>query len=74
MTVWNIHFLNARDDLTGVLPEIRAAARDAVARVADHAELPRFDLVLRAQVEGAGQVGARRHAGGRGRGRRLRRG
>jgi uncharacterized protein YjaZ len=52
MTVWNIHFLNARDDLTGVLPEIRAAARDAVAQVADHAELPRFDLVLRAQVEG----------------------
>lgn len=47
MTVWNIHLLNARHALTPVLSEIRAAARDAVARVQDHADLPRFDLVVK---------------------------
>lgn len=51
MTVWNIHFLNARHALTRVLPEIRAAAREAVARVGDHADLPRFDLVVKAGPE-----------------------
>lgn len=48
MTVWNLHLLNARNALTGIMPELRATAREAVARVSDHAELPRFDLVIRA--------------------------
>lgn len=47
MTVWNIHFLNARSALNGVMPEARAAARQAVAAVEDHVALPRFDLVIR---------------------------
>ena len=47
MTVWNIHFLNARTALTGVMPETRAAAREAVAAAEDHTPLPRFDLVIR---------------------------
>ncbi|WCR11320.1 hypothetical protein JHW45_02640 [Paracoccus stylophorae] len=47
MTIWSIHLLNARHALTRVLPEIRAAAREAVARVRDHAELPDFDLVVK---------------------------
>ena len=47
MTVWNIHFLNARNALTGVMPETRAAAREAVAAAEDHTPLPRFDLVIR---------------------------
>lgn len=51
MTVWNIHFLNARHGLTRVLPEIRAAAREAVARVGDLVDLPRFDLIVRAGPE-----------------------
>lgn len=52
MTIWNIHFLNARHDLTRVLSEVRAAARDAVAKASAHVELPAFDLVVRAQAEG----------------------
>lgn len=48
MTVWNIHFLNARHGLTRVLPEIRMAAREAVALVEEHCDLPRFDLIVRA--------------------------
>lgn len=47
MTVWNIHFLNARHGLTRVLPEMRAAARQAVALVENHCDLPRFDLVVK---------------------------
>lgn len=47
MTVWQIHFLNARKALNGVMPETRAAAREAVAAVGEHVELPRFDLVIR---------------------------
>ncbi|MFD1794859.1 peptidase [Paracoccus aurantiacus] len=47
MTVWQIHFLNARKALNGVMPEARAAARDAVAIVEEHVALPRFDLVIR---------------------------
>ncbi|MCF3974193.1 DUF2268 domain-containing putative Zn-dependent protease [Paracoccus salsus] len=46
MTIWNIHLLNARLDLTRVLPDIRAAAREAVAAVSEHADLPPFDLVV----------------------------
>jgi hypothetical protein len=52
MTVWNIHFLNARNTLTLLLPQIRATAREAVARVSEHADLPRFDLVVKAQPGG----------------------
>lgn len=52
MTIWNIHLMNARHGLTRVLPEIRATAREAVARVSDHADLPPFDLVVKAQSHG----------------------
>lgn len=52
MTVWNIHLLNARNALTLLLPQIRATAREAVARVSQHADLPRFDLVVKAQSGG----------------------
>lgn len=51
MTVWNIHYLNARKTLNSVMPETRAAARQAVAAVEEHIELPRFDLVIRAGEE-----------------------
>ncbi|MDB6178917.1 DUF2268 domain-containing putative Zn-dependent protease [Paracoccus sp. Z330] len=47
MTVWNIHFLNARHGLTRVLPEIREVARQAVALVEAECDLPRFDLVVK---------------------------
>ena len=49
MAIWHIHLLNARNDLTRVLPELRAAARDAVAKAGAHADLPRFDLIVRAR-------------------------
>ena len=48
MTVWNIHLLNARNDLTRIMPQLRATLRDAVARTQGHADLPRFDLIVRA--------------------------
>ncbi|CAM3452341.1 DUF2268 domain-containing protein [Paracoccus nototheniae] len=53
MTIWHIHFLNARNDLTGVMAEIRAIARQTVGMVeARHdlarLDLPRFDLLVRA--------------------------
>lgn len=48
MTVWNIHFLNSRNDVTMVMSDVRAATRDAVAKVSERADLPRFDLVVRA--------------------------
>lgn len=51
MSVWNIHLLNARHELTPVLSEVRQASREAVARVRDHADLPDFDLVVRAQAD-----------------------
>ncbi len=51
MTTCHIHLLNARHDLTPVLSEIRQASRDAVARASVHADLPDFDLVLRAQSD-----------------------
>ncbi|WP_299910873.1 hypothetical protein [uncultured Paracoccus sp.] len=47
MTIWHLHLLNARHQLTRILPEIRATARQAVALVSAHAGLPRFDLVVR---------------------------
>ena len=47
MTIFNLHYLNARNALTGVMPETRAAAREAVAAVGALVDLPRFDLVIR---------------------------
>ena len=52
MTVWHIHLLNARNALTPILADLRAAAREAVARVEALAVLPRFDLVIRAERGG----------------------
>lgn len=52
MTVWNIHLLNARHKLTPILPELRATAREAVDRVSQVTDLPRFDLVIRGQRGG----------------------
>lgn len=52
MTVWNIHFLNARRSLTGDMAEVRATAREAVARVDQLVTLPPFDLVIRAEAGG----------------------
>ncbi len=47
MSIFNIHFLNARNDLTRLLPEARSATREAVAAVEAHIGLPPFDLVIR---------------------------
>ncbi|WBU56807.1 DUF2268 domain-containing putative Zn-dependent protease [Paracoccus sediminicola] len=61
MTVWNIHFLNARHGLTGVMPDIRAAAREAIGQASEHVALPDFDLVIRsgdAVITGWGAAGA----------------
>lgn len=62
MTVWNLHLLNARHHLTPILSEIRAAAREAVARVSEHADLPRFDLVVGAGREVVPEWGLAGHA------------
>ena len=51
MSIYNIHFLNARNALTGMMPEARAAAREAVTAASEHADLPPFDLVIRAGDE-----------------------
>ncbi len=51
MSFYNLHFLNARNDLTPVMSEIRAATRAGVAAASDHVDLPPFDLVLRAGDE-----------------------
>lgn len=53
MTTWYLHPLNARHGLTRILADIRAATRVAVAHVAEHADLPDFDLVIR-PVPGGG--------------------
>lgn len=47
MTIWHLHLMNARSGLTPVMSEIRAAAREAIARAGDHLDLPRFDLLVR---------------------------
>ncbi len=52
MTVWNIHLLNARHGLTQIMPEVRAATREAIALASRHVDLPRFDLVVRSQPGG----------------------
>lgn len=51
MSVWQIHYLNARKALNSVMPETRAAAREAIAAVEEHVALPRFDLIIRAGDE-----------------------
>ena len=51
MSIYNLHFLNARNALTGMMPEARAAAREAVTAASEHADLPPFDLVIRAGDE-----------------------
>ncbi|MFC0340943.1 DUF2268 domain-containing putative Zn-dependent protease [Paracoccus niistensis] len=60
MPYWQVHFLNARHALTGIMPEVRAAIAEAVARVADHLDLPDFDVVVRAGDGGSdwGVMGA----------------
>lgn len=51
MPIHNILFLNARNALTGVMPEARAATREAVTAAEEHADLPSFDLIIRAGDE-----------------------
>lgn len=60
MPYWQVHFLNARHALTGVMPEVRAAIAEAVARVSGHLPLPDFDVVVRAGDGGSdwGVLGA----------------
>ena len=52
MAYWQLHPLNARHGLTLILPELRAAASEAVARVSAVTDLPDFDLVARAEPGG----------------------
>lgn len=53
MPYWQVHFLNARHALTGIMPEVRAAVAESVARVTGHLDLPDFDLVVQAGGGGA---------------------
>lgn len=53
MTTFHLHPLNARHGITSVLAELRAAVRVGLARVASFADVPDFDLVVRAEA-GAG--------------------
>lgn len=53
MPYWQVHFLNARHALTGIMPEVRAAVAESVARVTGHLDLPDFDLVVQAGDGGA---------------------
>ena len=48
MPYWQVHFLNARHALTGIMPEVRGAIAESVAAVAGHLDLPDFDVVVRA--------------------------
>ena len=50
MTTWQLHLLNSRNALTSVMSEIRASLRETLAKVANHAEVPNFDLVVRADT------------------------
>lgn len=47
MTIWSAHFLNARKTLNAVMPETRAAVRDAVQAASEYADIPSFDLIVR---------------------------
>lgn len=51
MTVWHTHFLNARNSVTRILPEVRTSIRAAISAASDHVELPRMDLVIRTGTE-----------------------
>lgn len=62
MTIWHIHLLNARHQLTRILPDLRATARQAVALVSAHADLPRFDLVIRSGTDIIPEWGMGGHA------------
>ncbi|MDO5706576.1 MAG: hypothetical protein Q4G49_16120, partial [Paracoccus sp. (in: a-proteobacteria)] len=53
MTTFFLHPLNARHALTPVLSDLRAAVRMAVGLASDHATIPDFDLVVRAE-QGSG--------------------
>lgn len=52
MTVCNIHLLNARHKLTGIMSELRATLREAVALVSEHIDIPDVDVVVRAETGG----------------------
>lgn len=52
MTVCNIHLLNARHNLTRIMPELRATLRSAVALASEHIVVPDFDVVVRAETGG----------------------
>ena len=56
MPYWQVHFLNARHALTGIMPEVRAAIAESVVRVSDHLDLPPFDVVVRAG-DGGSEIG-----------------
>lgn len=53
MSRWHLHSLNARNRLTRLLPELRGAGNRAVALAGALAEVPAFDLVVRAGGPGA---------------------
>lgn len=65
MPFWQIHFLNARHGLTRIMPELRQTAAQAVALAGAHAELPDFDLIVRAG-EGIPEWGVGGYAPGAG--------
>lgn len=47
MITYNIHMLNARHDLTPILPEVRAAVNEGIFAASQFANLPPFDLIIR---------------------------
>lgn len=53
MSRWHLHFLNARNNLTRLMPEIRQAGNQAMAKAGLHCAVPPFDLVVQA-VDGGG--------------------
>ncbi len=53
MSRWHLHSLNARNSLTRLLPELRAAGNRAVELAGAVAGMPAFDLVVRAGGPGA---------------------
>lgn len=48
MPYWQVHFLNARHALTGIMPEVRSAVAESVSLAAGHLDLPDMDVVVRA--------------------------
>ncbi|MBB1497000.1 DUF2268 domain-containing putative Zn-dependent protease [Paracoccus sp. MC1862] len=65
MPYWQVHFLNARHALTGIMPEVRAAVAESVALATGHLDLPDFDLVVQAGDGGSdwGVLGTARAPG-----------